>query len=448
MTDALVDSRKNNSNRKISENNIIENKAKDQPLNESSDIKNKTRELKLQFLDLGTDNTETNEKNTDKVHNEHTDESKVTGKNIEDNDDELIEIIEETVYIDGKDGDEEEEEIIEITETTTVQESPEKLEEFHFENGESPHLDAHKEVNTVTTVTKKTVRKPSSSTPVEVTTSEETVVSSDTPEHNKNPFKFQLGIGKSGVNMSVGEKKLNIGKSGVKFDGNKEKESDINGEEDFTIKLDKSGLKLNRNQKNTQKNSMNEKSAANVDIENSEERDKISPEKVKKPKSNFKIFKRSTSQPLDSSIKKIADDSPEIGVSKKGSRGSAGLMKFGISRSKSTAAMDTDDIITTDVNLMSSFIDHERHASSQSIADLSEVEKAAERVGTSVFSGDFISDEKSQSSEVDNDVQLGSGILGTDLKVGLPVVEKNDIKILTKNFGKKPPGIMQKRGKK
>lgn len=436
-TNALNDSTKTNSNSTISTDDIIENNAAEETLDESLVIKNKNREL---FLDLGT---EKKEKYTEEEQKEQIDESNVTGKNINCNDDGPNEIIEEIVYVDGKDGDEDEEEIIEITETTTVQESPEdKLDEFHFKNCESPHSDAHKGITTVTTVTKKKIRKPSSSSslPEEVTISEETVVSSGTPEHNKNPFKFQLGIGKTGVNISVGEKQLKLGKSGVKFDQRDEQESDTNREEALTIKLDKSGLKLNHNQNKSQKNGMSEEPATNVDIEKSEKRDTISPEKVKKPKSNFKIFNRSMSQPLAVS--------PENDVSKKGFRGSAGLLKFGISRSKSTTVMDMDDITTTDVGVMSSFIDHERHASSQSIADLNEVEKTTKRNGTSVSSGNFISGEKSQPPQVGDNVPSNSGILGSDLKVELPVVEKNDIQKVKKHFGKKSPGVMKKRGKK
>lgn len=337
-------------------------------------IKTKINESKLRFLGLIDNKDE---------EKELLNESDISKTQIEDKDDDSIEVIEEILYVDDVDGLEEGDEIIEeIIETTTVQGSPEE-----GENSESsPSSDSNKGHTTVTTVRKTSIRKLSS--PGEVITTEETVVNDGKNENEKKPFGFQFGIGKSGVNMSVGDKNLGIGRSGLKF-GKREEE---NESEAMTIKLDKSGLKLNRNKNKMSKNSDGDEE---LDVDESEERDSISPDKVKKSKSmsNFKIFKRSISQPTQSDIQEVEENVP-----KKISRNATNLLKFGKSRSKSTS------VLTTDVNVLSSFIDHERYASQ---VDLHESEKN---------DGKVVERKTSMSSPLLSSSQIGLSSSGFTLK--------------------------------
>jgi len=267
-----------------------------------TDTKTKINESKLKFLGL--------EKEDESVQKVVTDESIASNKNIENEEDD-VEVIEEIIYIDGADGDEDEEIIEEIIETTTIEDSPDTLDESLPGSGH-------------TKVTVRTTRKISSSSlPGEVRTIEETVVTDGVPENEKKQSGFQIGVGKSGISMSVGDKKMEIGKS---------------------------GLKLNRSKS---------KSPKNAEGDEPDKRDTKSPEKSKKSMSLPKIFKRSISQPADDDIQEAEDESAS---SKKLSRTGSGLLKLGKSRSKSTVVLKTGDV-TIDTDAMLNFIDNERNAS-------------------------------------------------------------------------------------
>ncbi|XP_022173979.1 putative uncharacterized protein DDB_G0291812 [Myzus persicae] len=295
-TQELIESKQNE------EDIIIKN---DNPV--VTDTKTKINESKLKFL--GFDKEDKN------VENVVTDESIASHKNIENEEDD-VEVIEEIIYIDGADGDEGEEIIEEIIETTTIEDSPDTLDESLPGSGH-------------TKVTVKTTRKISSSSlPGEVRTIEETVVTDGIPENEKKPPGFQFGVGKSGISMSVGDKKMEIGKS---------------------------GLKLNRSKS---------KSPKNVEGDEPDKRDTKSPEKSKKSMSLPKIFKRSISQPTDDDIQEAENESAST---KKLSRAGSGLLKFGKSRSKSSLVLKTDDV-TIDTDSMLNFIDNERNASRTSNA--------------------------------------------------------------------------------
>ncbi|XP_050055752.1 putative uncharacterized protein DDB_G0282133 [Aphis gossypii] len=267
-----------------------------------SETASKINESKLKFL--GFDKEDKNVQQ--EVANESIESEK---KEEDDDDDESVEVIEEVVYIDGADGAEDEEIIEEITETTTI--DPDDVDE-------SGHAK----------VTVHTTRKISSSSlPGEVKTFEETVVTDGSPENEKKMPGFQFGIGKSGVSMSVGDKKLKIGMP---------------------------DLKLNRSKS---------KSPKNVEDDEPDKRDPKSPEKVKKSMSLPKIFKRSISQPADDDIQEAESESQlDSAPIKKSSRSNSGLLKFGKSRSKSSLIPEADDV-KIDTDTMSEFIDKERKAS-------------------------------------------------------------------------------------
>lgn len=253
----------------------------------------------------------------------------------ENSDDESVEVIEEIVYV--EDGEDEEEIIEEITETTTMEELPaDQFDETDFEKSPSFTDSGVRERPTTVTTILKSVRKiSSSSSPGEVKTIEETIVSDNSTKNVKKGFGIQLGIGKSGVNMSVGEKKLGISKSGMKFGKRKEVE-DKDEQEAMTIKLGKSGFKLHR-KKN--KSSLPPESEETGDFDN---RNVVSSEKIKKSKSKSisKLFKRSISQPSVADISEIEDDPlPDGTIKRKFSSSSASLFKFGKSRSRSTENM-------------------------------------------------------------------------------------------------------------
>lgn len=248
----------------------------------------------------------------------------------EDDEDESVEVIEEIIYVD--EGEDEEEIIEEITETTTVEELPDQFDGSDFEKSQSLTDSGARERPTKVTVRTSIRKISSSSSPGEVKTFEETVINDNSTKNAKKGFGIQLGIGKSGVNMSVGEKKLGIGRSGMKFGKRKEQE-DEHEPEAMTIKLNKSGFKLHRN-KNKSSVSTEGGEVSELDKQNvlSSEKNKKS-----KSKSTFKLFKRSTSQPS------VADDSiienqpsPSESVERKVSSSSANLFTFGKSRSRST----------------------------------------------------------------------------------------------------------------
>jgi len=264
-----------------------------------TDVKTKTNESKLKFLGL-----EKEDKNVQKVV---TDNSIESDKKI-DNEEDDVEVIEEIIYVDASDGVEGEEIIEEIIETTTVEDSPD----------ESLPGSGH------TKVTVRTTRKISSSSlPGEVKTFEETVVTDSIPENEKILRGLQVGVGESGLSMSVGEKKMGIGKSGLKFSRSKSKSSKDMEDDELT------------------------------------KRDTKSPEKSKKSMSMPKIFKRSISQPVDDDIQEVEDDSA---ASKKLSKTGSGFMKLRKSPSKSTVVLKTGDI-TMDKDAMSNFMDNERNTS-------------------------------------------------------------------------------------
>jgi len=276
-----------------------------------TDTKTSTNESKLKFLGI-----EKEDKNVQKVV---TDESIAQDKKIENEEDD-VEVIEEIIYIDGEDGDEGEEIIEEIIETTTIE--PDSLDESIPGSGH-------------TKVTVRTTRKISStSSPGEVKTIEETVVTDGVPENEKKLSGFQLGVGKSGISMSVGDKKMEIGKSGLNFTRSKSK------------------------------------SPKNVEGDEPDKRDTKSPEKSKKSMSLPKIFKRSISQPADDDIEEAEDESASA---KKLPRTGSGLLKLGKSRSKSKLVLKTGDV-TMDTNAMSNFMDNERSASRTSNAGLGELD--------------------------------------------------------------------------
>jgi len=292
-------------------------------------------------------------------------ESDVPGRESADNADGPIETVEEIVYFDAEGSEDGEEIVEETTETVAVpRESPESSDAFDRENAESPS-------EKLSTTSSGTRGKTSSS----ATSGEETGATV------KKPFGIQLGIGKSGVNMSVGAKRLGIGRSGVKF--GKRAEADGDGRGAMTIKLDRSGLKLNRDKKSAAPRTSDET-----------------------------VFKRSVSQPIGTDVREAeGDDGPAAVVSKKPSRSSAGLLKFGRSRSKSTGVMDTDGGLATDVDALSSFIDHERHASSLSVDDVPDAERTAGRRGNATTASPPASVSSSASSSFDR-----RGVLGDDVR--------------------------------
>lgn len=297
------------------------------------DIETKINESELKLLDLINNENEKKEL----LNESNVSDNNQVQEQVEDKDNNTIEIIEEIFYVDDADGFEDGDEIIEeIIETTTVQNSP----ETGGNSESSQSLNTNNEHATVSTIRKISLHKASA--PDDVILLEETEGNDDKSQNEKKPFGLQFGIGKSGVNVSVGDKKMGIGKSGVKFGKREEQENENNAA--MTIKLDKSGLKLNRNKNKIAKNDDSEE----VDFDKFDERESTSQEKVKISKSipNFKIFKRSISHPTESDIQEVNE-----GVPKKK------LLKFRKSRSKSTS------VLTTDVHVLSNFIDHERSVS-------------------------------------------------------------------------------------
>jgi hypothetical protein len=306
----------------------------------STGISSKNNELKLKFLGLNA------EKEKDTVKLEKTSAVKSSVSEIKsEKDDDNDEVIEEIVYVDA-DGEEGEDEIIEeVTETTTTIEDPQD----EFDVTGTPHPS-----HTVT-VRKTSVRKISSSSlpgDEKENVTETVEVFSNTPESEKKPFGLELGIGKSGVNVTVGEKKLGIGKSGVKFGKREESPPNEQQPEGMSIKLDKSGLRLNHGK---QREKSDEKET-NGSPEKNKSRSLSVP--------NFKMFKRSTSHPTSSSdIQEVVDvTTPEV-PSKKVSRSTSSLLKFGKSRSKSTGVMAIKADVKIDPKVMHSFLDHERDTS-------------------------------------------------------------------------------------
>jgi len=286
-----------NKNDIVMKNNI--EKPQDTAVTSPTDAKTKTNELKSKFLGL--------EKEDENAKKAATDKPIASDKKV-DNEEDDVEVIEEIVYVDASDGAEDEEIIEEIIQTTTVEDSPD----------ESSPGSGHPKVTVHTT------RKISSSSlPGEVKTFEETMVIDGTPKNEKKQPSFQVDVGKSGISMSVGDKKMEIGKS---------------------------GLKLNRSKS---------KSPKNVEGDESSNRDKKSPEKSKKSMSMPKIFKRSISQPTGDDIQETEDESASA---KKLSKTGSCLFKLRKSSSKSSVVLKTGDI-TMDKDAMSNFMDNERNAS-------------------------------------------------------------------------------------
>lgn len=320
--------------------NIL-NVPKDSTESKLTDISSINNESKLQFLGLNAENEKDTEK-SEKYSAVESSESEI--KTDKDEDD--VEVIEETVFVDAE-GEEGEEEVVEeVTETTTTIEDP--VDEFDVTG--TPHPS-----HTVTTVRKTSVRKISSSSlpgDEKENVTETVEVFTSTPESEKKPFGFELGIGKSGVNVTVGEKKLGIGKSGMKL--SKREESPPNGRqpEEMNIKLDKSGLRLNHGKQREK----NDEKGANGDPDKNKTRSLSVP--------NFKMFKRSTSHPASNSdVREVVDvTTPEV-PSKKVSRSTSSLLKFGKSRSKSTGVTAVEADVTIDPKVMHSFLDHERKTS-------------------------------------------------------------------------------------
>lgn len=371
----LVDNTENNLKNTISGiANITTKMIEDETLNKSidiikspiEDVKTKINESKLKFLGLNVEKVDES-----KIREtELTDDSYISDESkVKNDDDDSVEIIEEIIYVDDL-GDDDEEEIIEETiETTTIESSPETTDEFNFDNSQKGHT------KTVT-IRKTSVRKISSSTgPGEVKTTVETIVSDDLPENEKQKSGLHFGIGKSGVNVGLGEKKLKIGTSGVKF--GKSVEQGSAERDEFAIDFDKTGLKLNRNKNKTSNDSTEEIDASggqNVTV----------PEKAAKKSKSMKMFKRSTSQPMEPDIQEIESGS-EATSSKKLTRSASSLLKFGKSRSKSSVVLDANKIPTTDVKVMSDFIDHERRSSRTSQVDLSDYGETGEIKSTSTL---------------------------------------------------------------
>jgi len=346
LTTGLLESSRKNSKNKISKDEV-KDEVKDEIQIDPSNlfqfvnpaVVSKTNEAKQTFLNGGKE---------DEGNKVQKDES-----NVERDGDDTVEFIEEVVYIDGADGEDGEEIIEEIIETTTTQESPDS---FDSQSGE--------QAPTVT-VTKTTRKISSSSKPGEVVTTEETVVSDNLENEGKKrkkSFGLKLGIGKSGVNASVGEKQMSVGLSGMKF-GKKSDKS--NGPDLISVGLDKSGLTLDRD---LQPETLSD--ASSVSGRSTES----SPKKSKKIKAgipNFNLFKRSTSVPAGSDLPEVLDKNPQSTATlpRKTSQGSAGLLVFGKSRSKSTGLLEADDMteIVTDLNVLSDFIDQEREANLQQL---------------------------------------------------------------------------------
>lgn len=255
----------------------------------------------------------------------------VSETNAEDDDDESVEVIEEIVYV--EDGEDEEEIIEEITETTTVEELPaDQFDGSDLEKSQSLTGSGERERPTTVTVRTSVRKISSSSSPGQVKTIEERVVSDNSAKNVKKGFGIELGIGKSGVNMSVGEKKLGIGRLGMKFGKRKEQE-DENEQEGMKIKLNKSGFSLHR------KKNKSSLPTEGEDVNELDKRNVVSPEKNKKSKSKSisKLFKRSFSQPSVADISEIEDDPfPGGSIKSKFSNSSSSLFKFGKSRSRSS----------------------------------------------------------------------------------------------------------------
>lgn len=354
---------------KIPEVNGIGKKPDDKILNELQDV------VKTTSIDLKTEKVEPKspllnlvvEKNAEDEKKQNVLDDKPLKKEVDDNDDN-IEVIEEIVYMDGA-SSEEEEIVEEITEITTTQDSPE------ISNANDPNAVPHNGHTSVTV--RKSIRKTSShSSPEEVVNSVEEYEFDGTPESKKKPSGFQFDIGKKGLNLSVGDKKLGIGKSGVKF--GKREEQDPNEGEDPLVKLNKSGLKLNLHKNKTPKTPENEdNNFGELDNGNGA----TSPGTPKKSKSLSKMFKRSTSVPTEANIQEDEGESPSDAVPKKASRKSS-LLKFGKSRSQASD-LDLMVDVTTDTNLMSNFIDEERTATQRSNVSLDELVETERKGGAS-----------------------------------------------------------------
>lgn len=315
------------------------NKSQNSTITPASETLHKTKASGLVF---SGENDQHEEKNTN-VQVELSDKSNVSEKKTKDDDDESTEIIEEIIYVDGVEGEEDEEIIEEITETTVV-ETPDADSET------LPFSDSHKGPTT-TTVRKTTTRKISStSDPDEVTTVEETIVSGDSPEHEKSNLGFQIGIGTSGVNASVGNIDMGIGRSSKEFGKH----------EDVSIKLKNPENKWNRG-----KNKTDEKDEPGVDV--FDERDVITKEKSKKSMTlpNLKMFKRSISQPTTPNIEEVIEDNAPLDVvSKKKGRSTSSLFKLGKSKSKSPEIIEKPDV-------NAGFLGHERRTSTITTVDQS-----------------------------------------------------------------------------
>jgi len=283
------------------ENNIEKNL--DTVVTSLTDTKTSINESKLKSLGF--------EKEDKSVQKVVTDKSISSNKKIENEEDD-VEVIEEIIYVDGVDGEEDEEIIEEIIETTTIEDSPDSLDESIPGSGH-------------TKVTVRTTRKISSSSlPGEVKTFEETVVTDGIPENERKLSGFHLGVGKSGISVSVDDKKMEIGKSELDFISSKNK------------------------------------SPKNVEGDGPDKRDKKSPEKSKNSVAMSKVFKRSISQPKNDDIQEAEDESAST---KKFSRTGSGLSKSGKSRSKSMLIVKTGDV-TIDTDDMSNFLDNEHKGSS------------------------------------------------------------------------------------
>lgn len=341
LTTGLLESKRKNSKNKIS-NNDVKDEIQIDPSNlfqfVNPSVVSKTSEAKETFSNAGKE---------DGGNKIQKDES-----NVERDGDDSVEYIEEIVYIDGADGGNEEEIIEEIIETTTTQESPDSFDSQSDEPAP------------VVTVTKTTRKISSSSKPGEVVTTEETVISDNQENEGKKrkkSFGLKLGIGKSGVNASVGEKQMSVGLSGLKF-GKKLDKS--NGSDLISVGLDKSGLTLDRD---LQPETLSD--ASSVSGRSTESSPKKS--KIKAGISNFNLFKRSTSVPIGPDLPEDLGENPQSTATlpRKTSQGSAGLLVFGKSRSKSTGVLEADDLteIVTDLNVLSDFIDQEREANLQQL---------------------------------------------------------------------------------
>lgn len=349
ITAGLLDSARKKSKDKVSEN------VKDEIRPDPSTL--------FQFVSAATVN-KTNE-TKQPVSNAVEEEKKENDAPKDDtnaNGDDQVEYIEEIQYVDAEDGEDGEEIIEEIIETTTT------LDSSDGESGE-PSV----------TVTKTTRKISSSSKPGEVTVEETVVLNNEDngTKKRKKSFGLKLGIGKAGVNASVGEKKMTVGLSGVKF-GKKRDKSD--GPDAISVGLDETGLTLNRDQLRP------DSAASDASSVSGRSTDSL-PRKSKKTKaggkSNFSLFKRSTSQPTEPDLPEDPGDVQDPKTSptskdggtlpRKTSQGSAGLLVFGKTRAapKSTGGSPVPDNdiadIVTDLNDLSDFIDQERQSNVQQL---------------------------------------------------------------------------------